>query len=175
MDKGVNHILNVTGILKNFSIAKKITATELKEIKKRVSEDSANSYDYESSLKQEILRYTDNYIKKNKIPGLIINKKSGLKNFKIKNPKYARLYKEASLFARSLKLDKKLSKKELIFFIISVIGYLELNQSDFENFNKELNYNPDFEENDNGDDEGGYDDDDDDDDDDDEGFGTEYS
>jgi len=52
---------------------------------------------------------------------------------------------------------------------------LELNQSDFENFNKELNYNPDFEENDNGDDEGGYDDDDDDDDDDDEGFGTEYS
>ena len=50
----------------------------------------------------------------------------------------------------------------------------ELNQSDFENFNKELNYNPDFEENDNGDADG-YDDDDDDDDDDDEGYGEEYS
>lgn len=67
-----------------------------------------------------------------------------------------------------------MSKKELIFFIISVIGYLELNQSDFENFNKELNYNPDFEENDNSDADG-YDEDDDDDDDDDDGYGEEYS
>ena len=169
MDKDINHILNVTGILKNFSITKKITRSELSEIKKRISNVSTDSQDYSELLKREILRYTDSYVKKNKIPGLIVNNPSV-----VRNKKYISLYKEAASIARSLKLDKKLSDKELIFFILSIVSYLQLTRSDFEKFRKELEHYTDFDEinsdehndehNDEYDDE--YDDDDDDDDDD---------
>lgn len=146
MDNGINHILNVEGILKNFSIAKKITSSELRKIKERASKECSSQDDYEDLLKQEILRYTDEYVKKNKIPGLIVNKKDGVKQFTIKDPKYLRLYKEAALLVKGISNKKNLDKRELVFLIMSMVGMLNLNQSDFDTFNRELNRNPDFEE-----------------------------
>ncbi len=158
MDKDINHILNVTGILKNFSITKKITRSELSEIKKRISNVSTDSHDYSELLKREILRYTDSYVKKNKIPGLIVNNSPV-----IRDKKYISLYKEAASLARSLKLDKKLNDKELIFFILSIVSYLQLTRSNFEKFSKELEHYTDFDEIDSdehNDDDDEYDDDD---------------
>jgi phosphopantothenoylcysteine synthetase/decarboxylase len=121
-------------------------------------------------LKREIIRYTDDYVKKNKIPGLIVKKKDGLKNFTIKDPVYIKLYKEASLLAKNLTKGRNLEKRELIFLIMSLVGALELTQDDFNKFNREINKNPGVEETEKW---GGFgefdvDDDDDDDDDDDE-------
>ena len=147
MDKGINHILNVEGILKNFSIAKKISSSELRSIKELASKNCASKEDYVELLKAEIIRYTDEYVKKNKIPGLIINKKDGLKNFTIKDPVYIKLYKEAALLAKNLTNNRKLEKRELIFLIMSLVGSLGLTQDDFNKFNKEINRSKDFEEN----------------------------
>lgn len=146
MDNGINHILNVAGVLKNFGIAKKIGSVELKKIKKRAADASTSSDEYTNLLKLEIIKYTDDYIKKNKIPGLITRDKSGLKNFSIKDPAYIKLYKEAAIVASKLVTGKNLSKKELTFFIMSLVGALNLTQDDFTNFNKEIRSNPDFEE-----------------------------
>jgi hypothetical protein len=170
MDNGINHILNVEGILKNFSIAKKISSVELREIKSKASKECASKEDYMELLKREIIRYTDDYVKKNKIPGLIVKKKDGLKNFTIKDPVYIKLYKEASLLAKNLTKGRNLEKRELIFLIMSLVGALELTQDDFNKFNREINKNPGVEETEKW---GGFgefdvDDDDDDDDDDDE-------
>lgn len=152
MDNGINHILNVAGILKNFSIAKKITPSELLKIKKRAKDKCTSSDDYTEILKQEILSYTDDYIKHNKIPGLIVNKKNGLKSFKLKDPAFIKLYKEAAKAVKQLDPDKALSKREMIFFIMSLVGIMELSQSDFNKFNKEVNLNSGLEEDDSEDD-----------------------
>jgi len=169
MDKGINHILNVEGILKNFSIAKKISSSELREIKSLASKSCSSKEDYVELLKREIIRYTDSYVKKNKIPGLIIKKKDGLKNFTIKDPVYIKLYKEAALLAKNLTNGRNLRKQELIFLIMSLVGALGLTQDDFNKFNREINRNPDFEESEKwggfGEFDVGSDDDDDDDDD----------
>ena len=146
MDKGINHILNVEGILKNFSIAKKISSSEMREIKSLASKECASKEDYVELLKREIIRYTDDYVKKNKIPGLIINKKNGLKNFTIKDPKYINLYKEAAVLAKNLTKGRNLDKNELIFLIMSLVGVLDLTQDDFNKFNREINKNPGVEE-----------------------------
>lgn len=147
MDKGINHILNVEGILKNFSIAKKISSSELRSIKALASKSCASKEDYLELLKREIIRYTDDYVKKNKIPGLIIKKKDGLKNFTIKDPAYIKLYKEAAILAKNLTKNRNMEKRELIFLIMSLVGALGLTQEDFNKFNREINRNPDFEEN----------------------------
>lgn len=147
MDKGINHILNVDGILKNFNIAKKINSSELKSIKEFASKNCASKEDYLELLKKEIIRYTDEYVKKHKIPGLIIKKKDGLKNFTIKDPTYLKLYREAALLAKSLTNNRNLEKRELIFLIMSLVGALGLTQEDFNKFNKEINRSKDFEEN----------------------------
>lgn len=141
MDNGVNHILNVAGVLKNFGIAKKISAAELKKIKKRAKDDSLSSDEYVDLLKREILKYTDDYVKRNKIPGLITKNKTGIKNFNIKDPKYIKIYKEAVFVAKKLIEGKNLSKKELTFFIMSLVGALDLSQEDFNRFNKEIRDN----------------------------------
>ena len=156
MDNGVNHILNVTGVLKNFGIAKKIAASELRKIKKRAKDACSSSDDYTELLKSEILKYTDDYVKRNKIPGLITSKGDGLKNFNIKDKAYAKIYNEAAKMAKGLLAGRTLSKKELTFFIMSLVGALELTQEDFNAFNKEIKESADFEESDESDEWGGF-------------------
>jgi hypothetical protein len=166
MDNGVNHILNVTGVLKNFCIAKKIVASELKKIKKLAKDSCSSSDDYTELLKREILKYTDDYVKRNKIPGLITSSDNGLKSFNIKDKKYIKIYKEAAQVAKRLLNGRNLSEKELTFFIMSLVGALNLTQEDFNNFNKEIKESADFEESESWGGFGEYNSDDDDDDDD---------
>jgi hypothetical protein len=146
MDRNIDHIINVEGILKNFSIAKKISASELRRIRKNAAKESTSQEEYTELLRREILRYTDEYVKKNKIPGIIIKKRNGLKSFNIKDPEHLKLYKEAALLAKDIIKNKALDKNKLIFFIMSLIGVLNLNQDDFNKFSAEMNKNPDFEE-----------------------------
>jgi len=153
MDDGINHILNTNGILKNFSISKCISAKELSIIKKQVESECSDKDDFNKLLNEKLIQYTDEYIKKNRIPGLIINKKTGIKNFKIKNKNFMKLYRESVFNAQKLTLEKKLNKEELLFYIISMIGYLGLTQQDFAQFSKDLSESPDFEEDENLDDE----------------------
>ena len=170
MDNNINHILNVTGILRNFSIVKRISPSELNKIKKRVSSTSISSEEYNRLLKLEIIKYTDEYVKKNQIPGLIINHLGGLKKFTMRNTEYMSIYKDAIEISRNLKDVKKLNKAELLFFIVSMICYLGLSEKDFKDFNagiqeksKESFDNGNYDDEEYDDEE--YDDDDDDDDD----------
>ena len=143
----IDHILNVANILKNFSISKKITASELKKIKSRVTKSSKTAEEYSELLRREIINYTDEYIKKNKIPGLIFPKpKSGIKRFKLKGKKFKKLYEAAIRLGENLKETESLSKDQIIFFIVAMIGYLELTEQDFSDFNKKLNLSEDIEE-----------------------------
>ena len=141
----VDHILNSTGILKNFSISKSISKKELDKLKKEVSEISENPSEFDVLLKEYILTYADEYIKRHKVPGLIFkDPPQTTKKFKVKNNKLLSLYKEAVVHSEKLKLEKKLSKYEIIFYILSMVGHLKLSQTDFEKFNEELTNNEDF-------------------------------
>lgn len=149
MDEGVDHILNREGILKNFSISKKITSSEMKKIKATFFKNRSSGEDYSEELRDEIIKYTDSYIKKNKIPGMIIDKKrksgeSGeidrqFSKLSIKDPKLIALYREVqSIVSQLKKINPNMTKREMVFFCMSLIGCFDINQQDFESFRREM-------------------------------------
>jgi hypothetical protein len=132
----IDHILNTSGILKNFGISKRITSSEISEIKRKIPKKTYSKEEYDELLRNEMLKYTNEYLRKNKIPGLILNK--SIRRFKIKNKKYKKIYRDVIKLAESLKQIEQFTKKETIFYIVSLIGYLGLTESDFAEFNKNL-------------------------------------
>lgn len=125
----VDHILNKEKILKNFSISKYISPKEIKKLKETLSMDNFfNEEDLNEALKEKLIEYTDNYIKTHKIPGLIIKHTN---KFNIQDKSSAKIYKEAAEFAYKLKFEKKMTKPQMLFFIISLVNHLGFTQEDF--------------------------------------------
>lgn len=140
MSDGVDHILNVLGIMKNFSIQKKFSKKEIDAIKNKVLEKNGDPSEQSKEFQKQIMNYTNSYLEKHKIPGIIQEEiesspKDSVKI--IKNQKLVQLYQEAYFDALKLK-NKKISKKLYVFFILSLIGQLEITQEEFEKYSKQL-------------------------------------
>ena len=140
----IDHILNKEKILKNFSISKYISPKEINKLKEDIESDSSYD-DLDEVLKEKIIEYTDDYIKTHKIPGLILKNEGG---FNVHDKSSVQIYKDAAEFAYKLKFEKKLSKTQMLFFIISLVNHLGFTQKDFESLNNDSNESDDTDESD---------------------------
>ena len=125
----VDHILNKEKILKNFSISKYISPKEISKLKESLESDiNLKDEELTETLKEKIIEYTDNYIKTHKIPGLIIKNNS---KFNVHDKSSIKIYKDAAEFAYKLKFEKKMTKPQILFYIISLVSHLGFTQEDF--------------------------------------------
>ena len=125
----VDHILNKEKILKNFSISKYISSKEIAKLKESLESDiNLKDEELTETLKEKIIEYTDNYIKTHKIPGLIVKNNS---KFNVHDKSSIKIYKDAAEFAYKLKFEKKMTKPQILFYIISLVSHLGFTQEDF--------------------------------------------
>lgn len=136
-EQGPTHLLSSLGILKSFSIAKRISKEEIldatKKIKKIYKEKSPEKI--QELLKDVLLTKTKNYVSTEMPPGLIFPKK---------NPKKETLdkyYMELSIISQTLAskfVEQKLTKIQVCFIINAIVNLLGLGESDFEEFQKKF-------------------------------------
>jgi len=140
----VDHILNKEKILKNFSISKYISPKEISKLKESLESDiNLKDEELTETLKEKIIEYTDNYIKTHKIPGLIVKNNS---KFNVHDKSSIKIYKDAAEFAYKLKFEKKMTKPQILFYIISLVSHLGFTQEDFDNINDESDSSDDSDE-----------------------------
>lgn len=143
METGINHLLNTMGILKNFCISKTISTSEIEKIKRNIKDEISSKEEYNEILKQEIVKYTTEYIKKNRIPGLVYKNNS----FSKSNNSLS-IYKDALDICNILKSEKKYSNNDVILLISQLINILKINIKDINKLNGNQNNNDDFDEDD---------------------------
>lgn len=132
-----SHLLSSLGILKSFSIAKKISKEEVlyatKKIKKIYKEKSPEKI--QELLKNIFLTKTKNCVATEMPPGFIFPKKNPNKEMLDK------YYMELSIIAQTLSskfVEQKLTKIQVCFIINAIVNLLGLGESDFEEFQKKF-------------------------------------
>ncbi len=70
-DIAFSHVLQKTGILKNFSIAKVVPTLELEQLKLEIKKKTKNDEEFKKMFQQKIAEYSDMHDPKNPIPGII--------------------------------------------------------------------------------------------------------
>jgi len=161
----ITHLLNSMGVLDVFNISKRVTNTEINNIKNKMIAECSTRYELQELLKEEITSNTDKYMQTHYIPGLfnlkkpvkptspmVIPKKkeeessknSKKKKFNIKNEKFVKVKYNAENLAKILH-ENELSKDELLFFIVTLVNSLDLTEEDFDKFHERLNNDDDFE------------------------------
>ena len=154
-----NHILNSDGILKSFNISKRVYKKDIDGFIAKHKKDCATKYALNELLKEEIFSHTDDYLRSHSIPGLKPETIESLtensnevttndnvnsdgkrkRKYHIKDPKFIKVREEAAKIGEYLQKTKNLKKDEQLFFIISIVEYLKLSDTDFEKFHDRLN------------------------------------
>lgn len=146
------HILSEHGILAAFSIAKKISHSEITKLSKelKLSEDSK---EFQEHLKKQILRDTQLALYNNKVPGIISNEKvkktvsrppvkpepsKVQKSSQMDEKKKAKFALFATLIVQKI-LEQRSTTEEKCFLLLQIVNGLGLKQSDFKKFQ---NQNP---------------------------------
>ena len=116
------HVLQKTGVLKTFTVAKIVKKKDIEELKKLIREIASDENEYKALLEEELLKISNMHDKGNPIPGII---------YKTEDPD-----KRQTMLALTKKISKSLKKnnfgkKELAFLISAIITELELTQEDF--------------------------------------------
>jgi len=159
MNTAFNHLIAKHGVLTVFSIAKKISKSDIKKISDKVKKQYKNPEEFNKMLNKEILNFTNNKLDMNDIPGLIIPE-----GYKPKEPtffddeqKIIKLNYLSDTIAKKL-IENGYSKDEICYLILTLLNSIGLHDGDFKEFNKKYNMNDNSDEN-NEEDEDGYDDD----------------
>jgi hypothetical protein len=129
-----SHVLQKTGVLKNFSIAKVVPLVEMEKIKKEIKEKSKSDADFSLAFQKKLAAYRNMHDPKNPIPGIIYL--NGEEKKQVANKKYA---KE---LARKIKIDHP-RKQDLAFLIKIIIMELGLVKDDFQEDDPEENFDGD--------------------------------
>jgi len=178
-----NHLLAKHGIMASFTIAKRITQSQLKKMVKQLNIDE-NSQEFKTHLNNQIIRDTQLAVYNNKIPGWITNEKlprkvipkdptpnkpankstrNSKKKSALSEDKKTKLTLFATIIVRKI-LEQKSTTEEKCFLIHRIVSGLGLRDSDFKKFqNDNLMDDDDFDDEDDHDHDGDDDDDDDDD------------
>jgi hypothetical protein len=122
------HILQKTGILKNFSIAKVVPMVELEKLKTEIKKKTSSEEEFNKAFQKKIAEYSNMHDPKNPIPGIIY-----MNDDEKKRIIYAKYAKE---WAKKIKEDGT-SKKELANLIKMMIAELGLTKDDFVNGQRE--------------------------------------
>jgi hypothetical protein len=122
------HILQKTGILRNFSISRVVSMSELEKIKIEARKNSSNEEEFNKAFQKKISEFANLHDPKNPIPGIIYFNDSEKKRMI-----YAKYAKE---WAKKIKEDGT-PKKELANLIKMMISELGLTKDDFVNEKQE--------------------------------------
>jgi septal ring factor EnvC (AmiA/AmiB activator) len=123
------HVLQKTGVLKTFTVAKIVKKKDIEDLKKLIKEIASDENEYKTLLEEELSKISNMHDKANPIPGIIYKTEDS--------------DKRQTILALTKKISKSLkknnfSKKELAFLISAIITELELTQEDFVNLKNEL-------------------------------------
>ena len=132
-----NHILAKEGILTTFSIAKRVSAKDIKKLQKKLKDSKVDAEKLQEMLKSAILKETEKAIKSKNIPGLIVE--GGIENEQ--DPEEQKKIMELTYFASiiSKKLaDKKIDKYHSCYIINAIINMLGLTGEDFDEFHRKF-------------------------------------
>lgn len=143
------HILQKTGVLKTFTVAKVVRKKEIEDLKNLIREIASDEVEYNKMLEEEISKISNMHDKNNPIPGIIYNDK---------NPNVRQEMFELTKKISKIIKNKKLSKKDIAFLISGIITELDLGPQDFLNLKKDLENEVDADEESYEDDEGTEDD-----------------
>jgi hypothetical protein len=143
MSNGFNHLIAKHGILTSFSIARKVSKKDIKQISDKIKKQCKNKSDFNELLQKEVLKTTKYSMNQDLIPGLILPEKSqqnARKEFADEKI-LMQLNYVSNTIAKKL-MDNKLSKDEICYIILTLLSSLGLSDQDFKNFNNKYG-NPD--------------------------------
>lgn len=128
-----NHVLAKEGILTTFSIAKKVTAKDVKKLRNRMKSAKIDADKLNELLKKAIVKEVQSTIDTQHIPGLIV---AGVEETEEKK-KIMELTYFASIVAKKLS-DKKIGKYHSCYIINAIVNMLGLTEEDFDEFHKKF-------------------------------------
>ena len=128
-----DHILAKEGILTTFSIAKKVTATDVKKLRDKLKSSKIDAEKLQELLRSAVVRDTKKAIESQKIPGLI---EAGAEDSEEKK-RIMELTYFASVIAKKLS-DKKIGKYHSCYIINAIVNMLGLTEEDFDEFHKKF-------------------------------------
>lgn len=128
-----NHILAREGILTSFSIAKKVTARDVKRLRDKMKNAKVNAEQLQELLRQSIIKETQQAVETHKIPGLII----GPVAMEEEKQKIMELTYFASLISKKLG-EKKIGKYHSCYIINAIVNMLGLTEEDFDEFHRKF-------------------------------------
>lgn len=128
------HILTKMGVLQSFSIAKKITQSDIDEMVKVVEKEKKSENEVVELVKAKILGDILDASKNGKLPGLILP--SPNKNqIPVQNLEF--LNRMVLLLTDKFK-SKKIDRFSLCYFVNYLVGSLGLSEEDFEDFHRRV-------------------------------------
>jgi hypothetical protein len=133
------HILQKTGVLKSFTVAKIVNKEEIEDLKKLIKSVAVDDDEYKTMLAEELAKISNMHDKSNPIPGIIYGTEEMVKKKMI--------FSITTKFAENIK-QQKFERKDLAFLMSAIINELGLTQEDFVNLKEELEDDGDDEETD---------------------------
>lgn len=128
-NKSFTHILQKTGVLKTFTVAKIVKKQDIDELKALIKSVASDAAEYKKMLKEEMSKISDMHNQRNPIPGIIYpTPENDIKKLLIAITKK---------FCKGIK-SQKFSKRDLAFLVSAIINDLGLTQKDFVNLKEEL-------------------------------------
>lgn len=123
------HILQKTGVLKNFTVAKIVKKKDIEDLKALIKSVASDDAEYKQMLAEELAKISNMHDKNNPVPGIIYS--------------VGELEKRKALFAITTKFSEnikkqKFEKKDLAFLISAIINELGLTQEDFKKLKEEM-------------------------------------
>ena len=128
-----NHILAKEGILTTFSIAKKVTAKDVKKLRDKLKSVKIDADKLQELLRSTVIKETQQAIETKKIPGLIID---GVEESEEKK-RIMELTYFASVIAKKLS-EKKIDKYHSCYIINAIVNMLGLIEEDFDEFHRKF-------------------------------------
>ena len=128
-----NHILSKEGILTTFSIAKKVSAKDVKKLRDRLKSAKIDASKLQELLSNTVIKETQKAIETQKIPGLII---AGVEENEEKK-KIMELTYFASVIAKKLS-EKKVDKYHSCYIINAIVSMLGLTEDNFDEFHRKF-------------------------------------
>ena len=126
------HILQKTGVLKSFTVAKVVKKQEIEELKKLIKKVSSSDEEYKRILDEEMAKLSNMHDKANPIPGIIYGGVGRTDETKVL------IYNITKKFCQNLK-KQDFTRSELAFLITAIINELGLTHTDFSNLKNEIN------------------------------------
>jgi hypothetical protein len=133
------HILQKTGVLKTFTVAKVVKKQDIDELKALIKSVASDDKEYKKMLKEEMDKISNMHDQNNPIPGIIYPTSEDVKK--------KLLFSITSKFCKGIK-TQNFSKRELALLISAIINDLGLTQEDFVKLKEELESQTDDEDDD---------------------------